>query len=43
MKSWGKWAYNMDICCVELKQEDGTVIAIDTLAVEREFLETWLD
>ena len=22
---------------------DGTVIAIDTLAVEREFVETWLD
>ena len=43
MKSWGKWAYNMDTCCVELKQADGTVIAIDTLAVEREFVETWLD
>lgn len=43
MKKSGKWAYNMDTCCVELKQADGTVIAIDTLAVEREFVETWLD
>ncbi len=43
MKSCGKWDYNMDTCCVELKQADGTVIAIDTLAVEREFVETWLD
>ncbi len=33
----------MDTCCVELKQADGAVIAIDTLAVEREFVETWLD
>ena len=41
MKKCGKWEYNMDTCCVELKQADGTVIAIDTLAVEREFVETW--
>ena len=33
----------MDTCCVELKQADGTVFAINTLAVEREFVETWLD
>ena len=33
----------MDTCCVELKQADGTMIAIDTLAVEREFVETCLD
>jgi len=43
MKKCGKWEYNMDTCCVELKQADGTVIAIDALAVEREFVETWLD
>ncbi len=43
MKKYEKWAYNMDTCCVELKQADGTVIAIDTLIVEREFVETWLD
>ena len=43
MKSCGKWEYNMDTACVETKQPDGTVIAIDTLAVEREFVETWLD
>ena len=33
----------MDTACVEMKQPDGTMIAIDTLAVEREFVETWLD
>jgi hypothetical protein len=43
MKKYRKWEYNMDTCCVELKQADGTVIAIDSLAVEREFVETWLD
>ena len=43
MKKCGKWEYNMDTCCVELKHADGKVIAIDTLAVEREFVETWLD
>ena len=43
MKKCGKWEYNMDTACVEMKQADGTVIAIDTLAVEREFVETWLD
>ena len=43
MKKCGKWEYNMDTACVEMKQPDGTVIAIDTLAVEREFVETWLD
>ena len=43
MKKCGIWEYNMDTCCVEMKQADRTVIAIDTLAVEREFVETWLD
>lgn len=27
-------AYNMDIACVELKFSDGSMIAIDTIAVE---------
>ena len=43
MKKYRKWEYNMDTACVEMKQPDGTMIAIDTLAVEREFVETWLD
>ena len=43
MKSCETWAYNIGTCYVEMKQLDGTVIAIDTLAVEREFVETWLD
>ena len=43
MKKCGKWEYNMDTACVEIKHPDGTMIAIDTLAVEREFVETWLD
>ena len=37
------WAFNMDTACVEAQRSDGSVIAIDTLAVEREFVETWLD
>ena len=37
------WTYNMDTACVEARYPDGTVIAIDTIAVEREFVETWLD
>ena len=37
------WAFNMDTACVEARCPDGTLIAIDTLAVEREFVETWLD
>ena len=28
--------YNMDNCCVELKFIDGSMIAIDTIAVENE-------
>ena len=27
-------AYNMDNCCVELKFSDGSIIAINTIAVE---------
>ena len=37
------WAFNIDTACVESRRPDGSVIAIDTLAVEREFVETWLD
>ena len=29
-------AYNMDNCCMELKFTDGSMIAIDTIAVENE-------
>ena len=29
-------AYNMDNCCLELKFTDGSMIAIDTIAVENE-------
>ena len=29
--------YNLDTACVELKYVDGTMISIDTNAVEREF------
>ena len=39
----GIWTYNLDTTCVEAWCPDGTLIAIDTLAVEREFVETWLD
>ena len=42
MKS-DNWIYNMDTACVEARCPDGTVIAIYTPAVEREFSETWLD
>ena len=37
------WTYNMDTACVEARCPDGTLFDIDTLAVEREFVETWLD
>ena len=39
----GIWTYNIDTACVEARYPDGTVISIDTLAVEQEFVETWLD
>ena len=29
-------AFNMDTACVEMKFDDGTMIAIDTIAVENE-------
>ena len=36
MKTLISCAYNMDNCCVELKFRDGSMIAIDTIAVEIE-------
>ena len=36
MKKIRKCEFNMDTACVELEFEDGTVIAIDTIAVENE-------
>ena len=36
MKTLISCAYNMDNCCVELKFADGSIIAIDTIAVENE-------
>ena len=36
MKTLISCAYNMVNCCVELKFTDGSMIAIDTIAVENE-------
>ena len=36
MKTLISCTYNMDTCCVELKFTDGSMIAIDTIAVENE-------
>ncbi len=36
MKTLISCAYNMDNCCVKLKFSDGSMIAIDTIAVENE-------
>ena len=36
MKTLISCAYYMDNCCVELKFTDGSMIAIDTIAVENE-------
>ena len=33
-KTWISCVYTMDNCCVELKFTDGSMIAIDTIAVE---------
>ena len=40
MKKILKCEYNMDTACVELIFDDGTVIAIDTIAVENEVADT---
>ena len=37
MKTLISCEYNMDTACVELKYADGTMISIDTIAVENEF------
>ena len=39
MKKIRKCEYNMDTTCVELVFDDGTMIAIDTIAVENEVAE----
>lgn len=36
MKCLISCTYNMDTCCVELKFSDGSMIDIDTIAVENE-------
>ena len=36
MKALISCAYNIDNCCVEFKFTDGSMIAIDTIAVENE-------
>lgn len=43
MKTLISCEFNIDNACVELKYSDGTMISIDTIAVENEFAETWLD
>ena len=40
MKKILKCEYNMDTVCVELIFDDGTMIAIDTIAVENEVADT---
>ena len=35
--------FDMDTACVELKYSDGSMITIDTIAVENEVADTWLD
>ena len=34
--------YNFDNCCVELKFTDGSMIAIDTIAVENEVADKYV-
>jgi len=36
MKSLISCKYNMDTACVELRYSDGTMVSIDTIAVENE-------
>ncbi len=43
MKQITLYGFNMDAACVDLRLSDGTVVAIDTIAAENEFAETWLD
>lgn len=43
MEQITSYGFNMDTACVELRFSDETTVAIDTIAVENEFAETWLD
>ena len=43
MKQITSYRFNTDTARVELRFSDGTMLAIDTIAVENEFAETWLD
>ena len=43
MKTLIPCEFNIDSACVELKYSDGTMISIDTIAVENDFAATWLD
>ena len=43
MKQITSYGFDIDTACVELSFSDGTMLAIDTIAVENEFAETWLD
>ena len=43
IKQITSYGFNIDTACVELKYDDGTMLSIDTIAVENEFAETWLD
>lgn len=40
MKKIVSCQFNMDNCCVELKFSDGSMIAIDTIAVENQVADT---
>ena len=43
MKQMPSYGFNMDTACVEMRFSDETAVAIDTIAVENEFVEIWLD
>lgn len=43
MKQITSYTFNMDNARVELQFSDGSIVAIDTIAMENEFAETWLD
>ena len=43
MKKLISCEFIIDTACVELKYSDNTMISIDTIAVENEVAETWLD
>ena len=40
MKQITSYGFDMDTACVELRFSDGTMLAIDTIAVDNEFAET---